>query len=91
MAQHKSAVKRNRQSQKRRERNKSQISRLKTMVKKVRSSKTKAEAEPILKETTALLDKYAAKGIIHKNNAANKKRKLTLHINSLQETGKKSE
>lgn len=91
MAQHKSAVKRNKQSQQRRERNKSQMSGLKTMLKKVRSTKTKEEAEPLLKKTTALLDKYAAKGLIHKNNAANKKRKLTLHTNSLQAVEKKAE
>jgi small subunit ribosomal protein S20 len=84
MAQHKSAVKRNRQSEKRRLRNKSRISRLKTMVKKVRSAKTSEEAEPILKEATALLDRYSAKGFIHKNNAANKKRSLTRYANSLK-------
>ncbi len=91
MAHHKSAVKRIRQSRKRNERNKAQLSRLKTMVKKVRASKTKQEAEPILRQTTALLDRYAAKGLIHKNNASNKKRKLTLYTNSLQEQTQKSE
>ncbi len=91
MAQHKSAVKRNRQNQKRRERNKSQMSQLKSMVKKVRSAKTKEEAEPILRQTTALMDKYAAKGLVHKNKAANLKRKLTLLTNYLHSPEKKAE
>jgi small subunit ribosomal protein S20 len=65
------------------------MSELKTMLKKVRSVKTREEGEPILKRTTALLDQYATKGLIHKNNAANKKRKLTLYVNSLT-TGTKS-
>jgi small subunit ribosomal protein S20 len=90
MAQHKSAVKRNRQNQKRKLHNKAHMSRLKTMVKKVRSATTQEEAEPILRQTTALLDKYAAKGLIHKNNAANKKRTLTTFTNSLRKSGKKT-
>jgi len=85
MAHHKSAVKRIRQSKKRAARNKAQLTRLKTMVKRVRTAKTKEEVEPVLKQTTALLDRYASKGLIHKNNASNKKRKLTLYANSLQE------
>jgi small subunit ribosomal protein S20 len=91
MAHHKSAIKRNRQSEKRKAKNKTQISKLKTMVKKVRSAKTQEEAGPLLKETTGLLDKYAAKGLIHKNNAANKKRKLTVYTNSLSASEKKPE
>jgi small subunit ribosomal protein S20 len=89
MIRHKSAVKRNRQSIRRKKQNKSPMSELKTMLKKVRSVKTLEEGEPVLKRTTALLDKYAAKGLIHKNNAANKKRKLTLFVNSLGK-GRKS-
>jgi small subunit ribosomal protein S20 len=91
MAQHKSAEKRNKQSKKRNLHNKARSSRLKTMIKKVRAAKTHEEAEPILKETTALLDKYATKGLIHKNNAANKKRKLTVYTNSLKATKKNAE
>lgn len=91
MAQHKSALKRNKQNEKRREQNKSQLSRLKTMVKKVHSSKTKEEAAPLVRQTTALADRYAAKGLIHKNKAANTKRTLTLFANSLQASEKKAE
>jgi len=90
MAHHKSAIKRIRQSKRRNERNKAQLSQLRTMIKRIRSAKTKEEAEPILRQTTALLDKYASKGLIHKNNASNKKRKLTQFTNSLQEQAQKS-
>ncbi len=90
MAQHKSAVKRNRQNERKRQRNKSQMSRLKTMLKRVRAATTKETGEPALKETTALLDKYASSGLIHKNKAANQKRKLTLHVNRLGGVAKPS-
>jgi small subunit ribosomal protein S20 len=55
-----------------------------TAVKKVRSAKGKDEAAAALAKIHKLLDQLAAKGIIHKNNAANKKSRLTKHVNSMK-------
>jgi small subunit ribosomal protein S20 len=83
MPQHKSAIKRVRQNAKRAERNKSNLTRMKTLVKKVRSSTTKDTAADALKTATKYLDRLSAKGLIHKNNAANQKSKLSKFVNNL--------
>ncbi|MBK6876117.1 MAG: 30S ribosomal protein S20 [Ignavibacteria bacterium] len=56
---------------------------LKGSEKRVLAKKDKVEAETELKKTVALLDRAAAKGIIHRNKAANKKSKLTKKVNKL--------
>ena len=83
MATHKSAEKRVRANETRRVNNKAAISKSKTLVKKVLDSKEKAQAEKNLKEAVSFLDKTAAKGRIHKNNAARKKARLTKFVNKL--------
>jgi len=83
MPQHKSAVKRVRQNKKRRAHNQALRSKLRTLITKVLESNDKAEAEEFLKEATSYVDKMAAKGIIHDNNAARKKAKMTKHVNNL--------
>ena len=83
MAHHKSAKKRIKTSEKKRVRNKAALSKVKTLVKKVFSLEDKVEATAVLKEATKVLDKTAAKGKIHKNNAARKKSALTKHVNKL--------
>ncbi len=83
MPQHKSAIKRVRQSGKRAERNKSRLTKLKTLVKKVRTSTTKESAGDALKTASKYLDRLSSKGLIHKNKAANQKAKLTKHVNKL--------
>jgi len=83
MASHKSAKKRIRSSEKKRLVNTMSESRIKTSVKKVLALTEKEEAEKLYKEAVAILDRYAAKGTIHRNNAARKKSALTKHINSL--------
>lgn len=83
MAHHKSAKKRIKTSEKKRVRNKAALSKVKTLVKKVFSLEDKVEAAAVLKEATRVLDKTAAKGKIHKNNAARKKSALTKHVNKL--------
>lgn len=88
MAQHKSAEKRTRQSLKRRAYNKRNKALMKTLIKKVRSEKEKSKAEAYLKETVSTLDKLAAKGVIHKNKAANQKSKLTKMVARLSELSK---
>jgi len=56
---------------------------MRTAIKKVLSATDKEEAQKQYTNTTALLDKLAAKGIIHKNKAANKKSRLAHFVNNL--------
>ncbi len=84
MPQHKSAEKRVRQSARRHARNKADISKMKSVIKKVRSSKEKDKAAAALKIAVKTLDQLSAKGIIHKNKAANQKSSLTKYVNALK-------
>jgi small subunit ribosomal protein S20 len=86
MAHHKSAKKRIRSSERKRERNKESLAKVRTLVKKVRSSKESDEAQVFLKEAVSYLDKCVSKGRIHKNNAARQKSSLTKYVNSLSES-----
>jgi small subunit ribosomal protein S20 len=83
MAHHKSAKKRIRSSERKREFNQAALSKIKTLTKKVLSSKDKTEVEKTYKEAVAALDKNVNKGRIHRNTAARKKSTLAKHINSL--------
>jgi small subunit ribosomal protein S20 len=84
MANIKSQIKRNRQSESARQRNKSARSVLKT---KVKNFVTAAEAgddtaQERFQEVSRALDKAASKGIIHKNKAANQKSRLAKKLSS---------
>ena len=87
MANIKSQIKRNRQNERRRQRNKAARSEIKTRVKSVvttaESGEDTAEA---LRIAVKRIDKAAAKGIIHKNQAANRKSRLMKRIASLRES-----
>lgn len=78
MANIKSQIKRNRQNEGRRLRNKAVKSELKTRIKRAdQAAATGADdATDRLARAVKALDKAAAKGIIHKNQAANRKSKL---------------
>lgn len=80
MANHKSAVKRNLQNQKRRLRNRAVKTRMKGIVKKVnlliKEGDANATAEE-LKAAQSLIDKAAKKGVIHSKTAARKISRLT--------------
>jgi small subunit ribosomal protein S20 len=84
MAQHKSAIKRMRSSLRRRERNRHYTSLMKTAIKRVRSAATKEQGQTALLKAVSILDSMAAKGIIHRNKAANEKSKLTKIVNGLK-------
>ncbi len=84
MAHHKSALKRIKTSEKRKIRNRAAASKIKTLMKKVYDKEDNKDVEPILKEAVAYLDKSAAKGRLHKNNAARKKSALVRYVNSLK-------
>jgi small subunit ribosomal protein S20 len=80
MAQHKSAEKRARISKRRAARNTVLKSKMRTAIKRVRSTSEKEKAVVELRKTSKLLDQLAAKGIIHKNRAANNKSSLTKFV-----------
>ena len=68
-----SELKRVRQSRKANIRNKTYKSKVQTSIKKVLASTKKEEALINLKDAVKTIDKVAAKGVIHKNKASNKK------------------
>ena len=74
MPQHKGAERRERLSQKRKVANKGQKVALRKMVKALDASETKSPEA--VKALQSRLDKLAAKGLVHKNFASNKKSKL---------------
>lgn len=57
---------------------------MRTAIKRVRSITEKDKALVELRKTAKLLDQLAAKGIIHKNKAANNKSNLTRFVNTLK-------
>lgn len=83
MANHQSAIKRNRQSEKKRVQNKYHARTTRNAIKELRNSSKKADAEKLFPKVAAMLDKLSKRNIIHKNKAANIKSKLTKHVNSL--------
>lgn len=78
-----SAKRRNRLSEKRRERNKAYKSRMRNVIRQLRETKDKSLATELLTAAGSILDRLAGKGIIHKNTAANKKSKLAKYVNQL--------
>jgi len=83
MAHHKSALKRIRQSNKKRLYNRLNKKNLKFAIRAVKESKNHDEAIEKFNKAVSLLDRIAAKGIIHKNNAANKKSSLSKLVKKL--------
>ncbi|QZE13326.1 30S ribosomal protein S20 [Halosquirtibacter laminarini] len=83
MANHKSALKRVRQSEKKRLHNKYYAKTMRNAVKTLRNTTDKKEATESLPKVVALIDKLAKINVIHNNKAANLKSKLSLHVNKL--------
>ena len=86
MANIKSQMKRNRTNEKRRLRNKSVKSSLHTAVRGFRAAieaGDKEKAGELLAATNRKLDKADTKGVIHKNQAANRKSALTQAFNKI--------
>jgi small subunit ribosomal protein S20 len=86
MANHPSALKRYRQSQRRRLINQMNRHRLKTQLKKLRtaiSGGKAADAKALLPETFGVIDKSVKKGVITKNTAGRYKSRLTKRVNTL--------
>ena len=83
MPQHKSAVKRVRQTERRKIRNRASRSKMRTMMKKLRATEDAQQAVEQLSTVKSYLDKMASRNIIHKNKAAHLKSQLEKHVNSL--------
>ena len=86
MANIKSQIKRNRQTEKARERNKSVKSALKTSILKFRDAADAGEtdeAQTLARTARRKLDKAVSAGVIHKNQAANKKSSIAKRTASL--------
>ncbi len=86
MANIKSQIKRIGTNEKARLRNKSVKSSLKTSVRRFRAAADagdKDQALVLLRDASKALDKAASKGVIHPNQAANKKSALAQRVNAL--------
>jgi len=83
MANHKSALKRIRQSRKRNLHNRYYAKTTRNAISELRSSTDKKEAESKLPSVISMIDRLAKKNIIHSNKAANLKSKLTRYIATL--------
>lgn len=84
MAHHKSAKKRIRTNERKRQVNQLVLSKVKTLVKKVYNAENKEQAEVLMKEAVSAIDKSVAKGKVHRNTAARKKSALTKYVNNLE-------
>jgi small subunit ribosomal protein S20 len=83
MANHKSAIKRAKQSEVKRLHNKYYSKTARNAVRLLRETTDKAVATELLPKITTMLDKLAKQNVIHNNKASNLKSSLTLHVNSL--------
>ncbi len=82
MANHKSALKRIRNSETKRLRNKYQHKTTRNAIKKLREA-DKKEAEALFPSVVSMIDRLAKRNIIHDNKASNLKSKLSKHIAAL--------
>ena len=83
MANHKSAQKRVRSDEKKRDRNRYQHKTARNAVRKLRSSEDAKEDTEMLPKVSSMLDKLAKNNVIHKNKAANLKSSLSAHVSKL--------
>ena len=83
MANHKSSVKRIRQTETKKDRNKYYAKTMRNALKAIRTTTNKGEATAQLPKLESMLDKLAKRNIIHKNKAANLKSSVVKHVNSL--------
>jgi small subunit ribosomal protein S20 len=88
----KSQIKRNKQNEKRRLRNKAVKSSLKTAIRKFREAAERGdvdEAVALMRAACRQLDKAVTKGVIHKNQAANRKSAIAKRAAALQAAASK--
>lgn len=90
MANHKSAIKRNRQNENRSVRNRGLRTQIKSHTKKVLTAveeKNVEEARKSLKEATTIIAKVASKGVLHSRAASRKISGLTKKVHQLSVAG----
>lgn len=90
MANHPSALKRERQAQKRRQRNRGVLSSVRTAIKKVQtalSEKNSDRVKAALKEATSSIDGAASKGVIPAKRASRKISRLAARVNKFLSAG----
>lgn len=88
MANHASAIKRIKQTEKRRLRNKAAVGEMRTIIKKFRAlvaEKKGEDAKGMLSSVYSVIDRTRKKGVIHANAAARYKSRLTADLSSLGE------
>jgi small subunit ribosomal protein S20 len=86
MANHFSALKRARQTEKRTARNRANTSRLRTTLRSFRETLAKGDkpgAEQAFRQTVSVLDKAVQKGVIHENTSSRYKSRLNARLNAL--------
>ena len=85
MANHFSALKRARQTEKRTARNRANASRLRSALRQLRESLAKGDkqsADQIFRQTVSSLDKAVQKGVLHANTASRYKSRLNVRLNA---------
>lgn len=90
MANHKSAIKRNRQNEKRSVRNRGLRTQVKSQIKKVLTAveeKNTEEAQKSLREAETVIAKVAGKGVLHSRAASRKISGLSKKVNQLSAAG----
>ncbi|MGE5204761.1 MAG: 30S ribosomal protein S20 [Chlamydiota bacterium] len=86
MANHFSALKRARQTEKRTARNRNNRSQLRSALRKMResiASGNREQAEQIYRETVSVLDKAIQKGVLHQNTASRYKSRLSVRVRAI--------
>lgn len=86
MANHFSALKRARQTERRTEQNRANTSRFRTALRKFRAALQSGDLKAAQQEfrgTVAAIDKAAAKGVIHRNTASRYKSRLTARLSAV--------
>ena len=83
MANHKSALKRIRQNEKKRVLNRYYAKTTRNAIRDLRNESNKEEAAKLYPSVASMIDRLAKKNIIHKNKAANLKSKLAVQMNNL--------
>jgi small subunit ribosomal protein S20 len=83
MANHKATKKDVRQSAKRNERNRYYGKTTRNAIRDIKALDDKKAATDKMPSVAAMIDKLAKRGTIHKNKAANLKRKLALRLNAM--------
>lgn len=83
MANHKSALKRIRSNETKRQRNRFQHKTTRNAIRDFKALEKKKEAEKQFPLVVSMIDKLAKNNIIHDNKAANLKSKLNKHLGAL--------